>query len=223
MVRIALVDDSMVNRRTVRQVLLKDARHEIVMEAHDGRDFLERMEALTEDRYPDLVLMDLDMPHMGGVETIAVANMKYPNVKYLVLTVFDDDDKLFEAIRAGASGYILKDDVSEMLNEAIFNIQSLNGAPMSPAIARRTLQLLKSVPAKPAASPEGGSHLLAALTDREQEVLRLLVEGKNYKRIAEALFISPQTVRKHVGNIYEKLHINSKAQAILLAHRYNWL
>ena len=223
MIRIALVDDNMVNRRTLRQALRHNARYGIVMEAQNGRDFLDWMETLEADRYPDLVLMDLDMPVMGGVETIAVATMKYPGVKYLVITVFDDDDKLFDAIRAGASGYILKEDVSELLDEAISTLHDLNGAPMSPAIARRTLELLKSAPPNPSIKPQDGTHLLAVLTDREQEVLRLLVEGRNYRKIAEILTISPQTVRKHVGHIYEKLHINSKAEAILLAHKYKWI
>jgi DNA-binding NarL/FixJ family response regulator len=162
------------------------------------------------------------MPVMGGVETIAVASLKYPAIKFLVLTVFDDDDKLFDAIRAGASGYILKDDASEILGDAINTIHHLNGAPMSPAIARKTLQLLKSSGSLPTSKTGSAMHLLDALSDREQEVLRLLIEGKNYKVIAETLYISPQTVRKHVANIYEKLHINSKAEAILLAHKYKW-
>jgi DNA-binding NarL/FixJ family response regulator len=93
---------------------------------------------------------------------------------------------------------------------------------MSPAIARKTLQLLKSSGSLPTSKTGSAMHLLDALSDREQEVLRLLIEGKNYKVIAETLYISPQTVRKHVANIYEKLHINSKAEAILLAHKYKW-
>jgi DNA-binding NarL/FixJ family response regulator len=223
MIRIALVDDNMVNRRTLRQALRHNARYGIVMEAQNGRDFLDWMETLAEEGYPDLVLMDLDMPVMGGVETIAVATMKYPGVKYLVITVFDDDDKLFDAIRAGASGYILKEDVSELLDEAISTLHDLNGAPMSPAIARKTLELLKYSAQNPSTKQQEGTHLLGALTEREQEVLRLLVEGRNYRKIAEILTISPQTVRKHVGHIYEKLHINSKAEAILLAHKYKWI
>jgi len=222
MIRIALVDDNPLNRRTIRQVLQHIPQTMIVMEAHDGRDFLLRMKELREAEYPDLILIDLDMPVMGGVETIAVASLKYPAIKFLVLTVFDDDDKLFEAIRAGASGYILKDDASEILGDAINTIHHLNGAPMSPAIARKTLQLLKSAGSGPTSKTGSAMHLLDALSDREQEVLRLLIEGKNYKVIAETLYISPQTVRKHVANIYEKLHINSKAEAILLAHKYKW-
>jgi DNA-binding NarL/FixJ family response regulator len=222
MIRIALVDDNSLNRRTIRQVLQHNTQTKVVLEAHDGRDFLLKMKDMHISEFPNLVLIDLDMPVMGGIETIAVASTKYPDMKFLVLTVFDDDDKLFDAIRAGASGYILKDDASGILNDAINTIHHLNGAPMSPAIARKTLQLLKSVPSVSAPTMDSGMYPMDVLSEREQDVLRLLIEGKNYRVIAESLFISPQTVRKHVGNIYEKLHINSKAQAILLAHKYHW-
>lgn len=180
-----------------------------------------QMQALSTEQYPDLVLMDIDMPVMSGIETIAVASIRFPSIKFLVLTVFDDDEKIFEAIKAGACGYLLKDDAASMLHDAIVNAYTLNGAPMSPAIARKTLQWLKDSQ-KPATVTKESS-VMDALSEREQELLRLLVEGKDYKAIAEQLFISPQTVRTHISRIYEKLHINSKAQAILLAHKYKWV
>lgn len=109
-----------------------------------------------------------------------------------------------------------------MLLDAIHNAYELNGAPMSPAIARKTLLWLKQG-AQPYPTPSTTTdHLRNSLTDREQEILKYLVEGQDYKKIASTLFISPQTVRTHISRIYEKLHINSKAQAIQLAHKYNW-
>ena len=126
--------------------------------------------------------------------------------------------KIFEAIKAGAAGYLLKDDAATQLPEAIRNALNHNGAPMSPAIARKTLQWLKEG-TSPAPAAAGA---IDNLTEREQELLKLLVEGLDYKSIAARLHISPQTVRTHISRIYEKLHINSKAQAILLAHKYKW-
>ena len=157
------------------------------------------------------------MPVMDGIETIAVATVRYPEMRFLVLTVFDDDEKIFEAIKAGAAGYLLKDDAATEIQEAIHNVLDLNGAPMSPAIARKTLQWLKE-----GHQPNNQKSNLIRhnLTEREQELLKLLVEGHDYKAIAVRLHISPQTVRTHISHIYEKLHINSKAQAILLAQKY---
>lgn len=221
MIRVAIVDDRLVNRKTIRQSLEQESDIQIVLEAVHGEDFMTQMQALSTEQYPDLVLMDIDMPVMSGIETIAVASIRFPVVKFLVLTVFDDDEKIFEAIKAGACGYLLKDDAASMLHDAIVNAYTLNGAPMSPAIARKTLQWLKDSQ-KPAAVAKESS-VMDTLTDREQELLKLLVEGKDYRAIATQLFISPQTVRTHISRIYEKLHINSKAQAILLAHKYKWV
>ena len=109
-----------------------------------------------------------------------------------------------------------------MLIDAINNAFHLNGAPMSPAIARKTLQWLKLGNHPYPSNQSTSDNILNVLTDREQEILKLLVEGQDYKKIASSLFISPQTVRTHISRIYEKLHINSKAQAIQLAHKYNW-
>lgn len=220
MIRIGIVDDKLVNRKTVRQTLEPEAGLKIVLEAVNGEDFFLKLQQLPAAELPHLVLMDIDMPVLGGIETIALATIKYPEIKFLVLTVFDDDDKLFEAIKAGAAGYLLKEDTGYLLTDAIHNALEYNGAPMSPAIARKTLKWLKE--GHGPGEPKKTSPVIDILTDREQELLRLLVEGHDYKAIAQKLFISPQTVRTHISRIYEKLHINSKAQAILLAHKYKW-
>ena len=218
MIRIGLVDDKLINRNTVRQSLEGEPDMEICLEAVNGEEFLEKLRNMPQGSAPQIVLMDLDMPVFGGIETIAVATVRYPTIRFLVLTVFDDDEKIFEAIKAGAAGYLLKDDAATQLPEAIRNALNHNGAPMSPAIARKTLQWLKEG-TSPAPAAAGA---IDNLTEREQELLKLLVEGLDYKSIAARLHISPQTVRTHISRIYEKLHINSKAQAILLAHKYKW-
>lgn len=220
MIRIGIVDDKLVNRKTIRQTLEQESDLRISLEAVNGEDFLKQLQELEPPAYPHLVLMDIDMPVLGGIETIAVATIKHPDIKFLVLTVFDDDEKIFEAIKAGAAGYLLKEDAAQMLLDAIHNALDLNGAPMSPAIARKTLQWLKE--GNGPSNIKSSSPVINLLSEREQEILKLLVEGLDYKAIASRLFISPQTVRTHISRIYEKLHINSKAQAILLAHKYKW-
>jgi DNA-binding NarL/FixJ family response regulator len=220
MIRLGIVDDKIVNRRSIRQTLEQEPGCAITLEAVNGEDFLVRLQELDPSKHPHLVLMDIDMPVLGGIETIAVATIKYPEIKFLVLTVFDDDEKIFEAIKAGAAGYLLKEDAAQMLLDAIHNALDLNGAPMSPAIARKTLQWLKE--GSGPALVKTSSPVIDLLSEREQELLKLLVEGLDYKAIASKLFISPQTVRTHISRIYEKLHINSKAQAILLAHKFKW-
>jgi DNA-binding NarL/FixJ family response regulator len=164
--------------------------------------------------------MDLEMPEMDGIETISIAKSLYPQVYFIVLTVFDDDEKIFEAIKAGASGYLLKHEPAAVLQDAVVNVVESGGAPMSPAIARKTLHLLSKTSIALETVPGG---LPAAITEREQEILQYMVNGWDAKRISSALSISVLTVRKHIANIYEKLHVNSKAQVISLAHKNRWV
>ncbi|HEY8690157.1 MAG TPA: response regulator transcription factor [Chitinophagaceae bacterium] len=217
-IKIAIVDDKLIVRSAIKDKLYSSGDVVIVMEASNGEDFLQKMEATTIEMYPEIVLMDLEMPQMNGIQTIAVATSIYPAIKFIVLTVFDNNEKIFEAIKAGANGYLLKDDDAVNLNEAILQVINYDAVPMSPAIARKTLGLLKTGP--PEIETTTGSGVLSS---REQDVLLHLVEGLEYKQIAEKLFISPSTVRKHIANIYLKLHVKSKAQAIKMAYKNNWL
>ncbi len=219
MIRIAVVDDKLVNRKTVHKNLSSTAGMQVVLEAGNGKDFFEKIKDMPLDVHPEIVLMDIEMPIMNGIEAIAIGTIKYPNMRFLVLTVFDDDEKIFEAIQAGASGYLLKDDTAIQLTDAIKEALAFNGAPMSPAVARKTLNWLKQLPSLTVNTPKTKE----ILSEREIEILKLMVEGLDYKNIAEKLFISPLTVRSHTSKIYEKLHINSKAQAIQAAHKFKWV
>ena len=218
--RIAIVDDKQINRTTVREKITAYKEIELVLEAKNGHDFLEQLKRLSKEQLPQVVLMDLEMPIMDGIQTISQATAVYHDIKFIVLTVFEDDEKIFEAVKAGAGGYLLKDDSAVNIIDAITNVVEYNGIPMSPSIARRTMELLRHTPT-PVATEKTVTESI--LTDREMEILKEMVTGKNYKAIGEKLFISPLTVRKHTANIYEKLHVNNRAQIINLAHKNKWI
>ncbi len=218
--RIAIADDKQINRTTVKEKIMSFSEIELVLEAKNGHDFLEQLKQLSAEKRPQVVLMDLEMPVMDGIQTISIASSAYPDIKFIVLTVFEDNEKIFEAIKAGAGGYLLKDDTAVNIIDAITNVVEYNGIPMSPAIARKTMELLKQ-----SQSPVSNEEVITEplLTEREMEILKEMVTGKNYKAIGEKLFISPLTVRKHVAHIYDKLHVNSRAQIINLAHKNKWV
>jgi DNA-binding NarL/FixJ family response regulator len=219
-IRIAIADDKQINRTTVKEKIISFKEIELVLEAKNGHDFLEQLKKLPVQKHPQVVLMDLEMPVMDGIQAISLASCAYPDIKFIVLTVFEDNEKIFEAIKAGAGGYLLKDDSAVNIIDAITNVVEYNGIPMSPAIARKAMELLKQ-----SFVPVSGESAAvdSALSDREMEILKEMVTGKNYKAIGEKMFISPLTVRKHVAHIYEKLHVNSRAQIINLAHKNKWI
>jgi DNA-binding NarL/FixJ family response regulator len=220
-VRIALVDDKRIIRNTLAEHISYYKEITVVFQANDGSEFLENMKALAADMRPQVVLMDIEMPVMDGIEAVTIAKEVYPDTHFLMLTVFDDDEKLFEAIKAGATGYLLKDEKVSSIVKAITEIVFEGGVPMSPRIARKVLGLLRNSPddAAPVAENEEEAHTLST---RELEILNRIVDGLNYQQIGERLFISPHTVRKHIANIYEKLHVSNKASAIKIAIRKKW-
>lgn len=218
--RIAVVDDNPVNRLNFRQKVQQFDDLELIITANDGHDFLEQLKGLPLSDHPEVVFMDIQMPGLNGIDTIILAKSLYNQIHFIILTVFEDDDNIFEAIRAGASGYLLKHENYLTIRQAISEILEFGGAPMSPAIARKTLQILgnRNLQTEPDTSV-----LEHILTDREMEILQHLVNGYDAKRIAEITGISILTVRKHIANVYTKLHVNSKAQVISMAHKNKWV
>lgn len=221
-IRIAIVDDKQINRTTVKEKLLKYPEVNLVLEAKNGEEFLEQLKSAAPGKKPQLVLMDLEMPVMDGIQTIALASPVNPEIKFIVLTVFEDNEKIFEAIKAGAHGYLLKDEKAVNIIEAINQVVEYDGMPMSPVIARKAMEMLKQT----GSLPTGENNNAATgeiLSEREMDILKELATGKSYKAIGEKLFISPFTVRKHVSNIYNKLHVDSRIQVINVAQKNKWV
>lgn len=216
---VALAEDNNVNRNTFMQKIKMFDNLQLVFLSTNGHECLEELKGLPHHALPQIIFMDLEMPEMDGIETIQIAKALYPQIHFIVLTVFDDDEKIFEAIKAGASGYLLKHEPALVLKDAIINVMESGGAPMSPAIARKTMNLLSKTNSETAAAQ---GTVPKAITEREHEILQHMVNGWDAKRIAAALNLSVLTVRKHIANIYDKLHVNSKAQVISLAHQKKW-
>ncbi len=222
-VKIGLVDDKAVNRSSVSDKIKQFEDLDFCFIAVNGNDCLEQLKGLPFEKMPQVVFMDLEMPEMDGVETISIARLLYPEIYFVVLTVFDDEDKIFEAIKAGAHGYLLKDESAIALHNAITNVVENGGAPMSAAIARKSFEMLGRAQMLTETKPENNHLFDTMLTEREREILLQTINGLDAKRIASMLDISVLTIRKHIANIYQKLHVNSKAQIISLAHKNNWV
>ncbi len=205
-IRVYMVDDHPIVRRGIQNLLDTEADIELVGAATNGKDAILEVG----DFKPDIVLMDLVMPVMDGIEATRLIREKYPDVKILVLTSFASDDKVFPAIKAGAMGYLVKDTAPEELIRAIHQVHQ--GQPtLHPIIAQKLLSEISGPREQPPASDP--------LTDRELDVLKLVARGLSNQEIATELVVSVATVYTHVSNILSKLHLASRTQAALYALR----
>jgi DNA-binding NarL/FixJ family response regulator len=217
MKRIAIVDDNRNLRHFFEEKFNESGVAQVVMTATNGQHFLDQL-LKWHDPLPDLAVMDIEMPEMDGIETLRQTKLLYPEIEVIMLTVFDESERVFDAIKSGAIGYLLKDEPVEKIIETIVTITEENGAVMSPRIARKIFEFLQGRPATQA--PEVAE--ATTLSAREAEILNMLVEGYNYQEIAVRLFISPQTVRTHLKNIYKKLHVRNKVEAVKVAIKKRW-
>lgn len=222
---IAIVDDKRLLRNTLAEQIQYNQPIEVLFTAEHGIDFLQQMEKRPKNSHPLVVLMDIEMPEMDGLETVLISKEIYPDIQFLMLTAFSEDDKIFDAVKAGASGYLLKDENISKIVSSISELLYEGSVPMSPIVAKRTLEMLKIVE-KPNTSShsnqEKSEEGIDYLSSREKDILQGIVSGLNYKEIAEKLFISPHTVRKHIANIYDKLHVSNKTAAIKIALKKKW-
>jgi len=219
MIKVAIVDDKMNSRAMLMNKLQRNPFFVITMQAANGEDFLDKMKDVKKENLPHIVLMDLEMPIIDGVAAIASASSLYPDIKYVVLTTFDDDDKIFRAIRAGACGYLLKEESSDVIAEMLMSLWEGGAGPISPSIAYKILQIVQQQTSVTAlTSNNETSKQLFQLSEREKEILHLLSMGSGYKEIGVQINISPNTVKKHTINIYQKLHVNTRAQALRIAY-----
>lgn len=203
--RIIIFDDNKQRREGLELLISLTEGMECVGAFPDCSNVLKDIAKCT----PDLVLMDIDMPNVNGIEGVQKIRTKYPDLTILMQTVFEEDEKVFESIRAGATGYILKKAQPAELIRAME--EALNGgAPMTPSIARQVLRFVSSTESRK-------KHVDFKLTPRETEILQLMVQGLSYKMIAAKCDISLPTVNSHIQNIYSKLHVNSAVEAVTAA------
>jgi len=214
MIRVLLVDDQRLMRDGMKTLLSLEGDLEVAGEAGNGLEAVQQALALR----PDVVLMDIRMPGMNGVESTREIRRALPETRVLVLTTFDDDDLVMEALLEGAAGYLTKDLPAEQIAEAIRQVCT-GGVVMPPPIAAKVVsELARRSAAAPSA--KGDKAVLDQLTDRERDVLRLLGQGFSNKEIGEALFITEGTAKNHVSNLIEKLGLRDRTQAALWAVRH---
>lgn len=211
--KIAIADDNSFLISAVKEKLSFFDDLELRFTALNGKEIISKLE---ENHNIDLILMDIEMPEMNGIEATEKIKQKYPQIKVIMLTVFDNDENIFNAIKAGADGYLLKEIKANDLRTGI--LETLNGgAAMNPSIALKTLKLLRN----PSSIENINELEEIKLTKREVEVLEQLSKGLSYTLIAENLFLSSGTIRKHIENIYRKLQVHNKLEAVQKAKRNN--
>ena len=201
MISVAIVEDDREIRGLIEQYLHRQPDFECSLACGSVEELLEQ---ISSDTCPDQVLMDIGLPGMSGISGIRLLRERYPELDVVMLTVYQDAHKIFDSLRAGASGYLVKNTPLREIADAL-RLLHQGGAPMSPQIARKVIEFFSSSGSLPTDSP---------LSPREKEIVIGLVDGLSYKMIADRMEISPETVRFHIKNIYKKLHVHSKAEVI---------
>lgn len=204
MIDVVIYDDNVARRSMIESLMQINETLNCVGSFDDCSTVLNDMEMLR----PNVVLMDIEMPNVNGIEGVKLIKQHFPNTKVIMQTVFDDDDKIFASIQAGAEGYVLKNASADSLLQSIVEVHE-GGAFMTPSVALKVMKYFNS--------QNKVTHEEYHLTQKEKEVLSFLSEGLSYKMVAEKLTISYNTVNSHIKNIYQKLHVNSLGEAISVA------
>ena len=212
--KICIAEDNYFLVKTIKEKLSFFDDISVKFHANNGAELIGKME---ENHNIDVILMDIQMPEMNGIKATELVKKKYPQIKVIMLTVVDDDDCVFKSIKAGANGYLLKEIDAEKLYKSIIEVTK-GGAPMTPSIALKTLNLLRN-PNSLQTSNKDQEEI--KLSKRETEILIQLSKGLNYNAISDNLIISPSTIRKHIENIYKKLQVHSKMEAVMKAQKRN--
>lgn len=211
-ITVSIAEDNPFELKLIQNKLAGFTEFELAFVATNGEDFIDKYSSSP----TDIILMDIEMPLMDGIKTTTLIKNQYPDARILIITTFDDDEKIFKAILAGASGYLLKDEQANIIHQSIKNILE-GGAAMSAGIALKALYHIKET----YKSPEEMAPNL--LTKRELELLKAVKDGYVYKQIADMYFISEGTVRKHIDNIYKKMQVNNKMSAVKMATDNRWI
>jgi len=206
-ITVCIVDDNKDIRSALEQIIIMSDGYRLLGSFSSAEEAIEKIPALS----PQVVLMDINLGGMSGIECVRHLKPMHPDTLYMMCTVYEEDEKIFEALSAGANGYILKKTAPGKLLEAIREL-SEGGAPMSSQIARKVVTAFRGK--SMAEGPIQEDKSINMLSSREREILEHLSKGLLYKEIANNLFISPETVRKHVYHIYEKLHVNNRVEAV---------
>ncbi|MBL0133983.1 MAG: response regulator transcription factor [Chitinophagaceae bacterium] len=205
---VCIVDDNLDIRTALEEIVLMSDEHRLLGSFASAAEAIQKIPILK----PQVVLMDINLGEgENGIDCVRHIKADHPEILFMMCTVYEDDEKIFEALSAGASGYILKKTAPTKMLEALKELKD-GGAPMSSQIARKVVAAFQNRPAEPAAGQSDPA--LNTLSNREREIIELLAKGMLYKEIAASLFISQETVRKHVYHIYEKLHVNNRVEAI---------
>jgi DNA-binding NarL/FixJ family response regulator len=203
-ISVAIVEDNNDIRQALEQIITTAEGYTLAGSCINGEEAIDKIPSY----HPDVVLMDINLGGINGIECVKILKELYPQILFMMCTVYEEDEKIFNALSAGASGYVLKKTTPDKLLTAITELHE-GGAPMSSQIASKVVAAFKSKPVFPV-----NSDSLDVLSKREKEILEALSRGLLYKEIADQLFISSQTVRKHVYHIYEKLHVSNRVEAV---------
>ena len=212
--KISIAEDNYFLLKAIKEKLSFFDEIIVKFDAKNGAELIGKLE---ENHNIDVILMDIQMPVMDGIKATELIKNKYPHIKIIMLTVLDDDNYIIKAIKSGANGYLLKETNPETLYKSIVEVIK-GGAPMTPSIALKTLNLLRNTNLPETKNISNNNY---KLSKREIEILVQLSKGLNYNLIADNLIISPATVRKHIENIYKKLQVHSKVEAVLKAQKRN--